>query len=86
MIEEFGFKSQPLLELAKIVRGADTARPDLTPQSEGLLAASLGYSRISRRPPAARGSDGALRRLLSLVSGRQRRDPQLAQYKTKGLT
>ena len=29
-------------------RGADTARPDLTPQSEGLLAASLGYSRMYR--------------------------------------
>jgi hypothetical protein len=48
MIEEFGLKSAPLLQLAKIVRGADTARPDLTPQSEGLLAASLGYSRMYR--------------------------------------
>jgi rhodanese-related sulfurtransferase len=48
MIEEFGLKSDALLQLAKIVRGADTARPDLTPQSEGLLAASLGYSRMYR--------------------------------------
>ena len=48
MIEEFALKSAPLLQLAKIVRGADTARPDLTPQSEGLLAASLGYSRMYR--------------------------------------
>ena len=48
MIEEFGLKSDPLLQLAKIVRGADTARPDLTPQSAGLLAASLGYSRMYR--------------------------------------
>jgi rhodanese-related sulfurtransferase len=48
MIEEFGLKSAPLLQLAKIVRGADTARPDLTHQSEGLLAASLGYSRMYR--------------------------------------
>jgi hypothetical protein len=47
-IEEFALKSAPLLQLAKIVRGADTARPDLTPQSEGLLAASLGYSRMYR--------------------------------------
>ena len=31
-----------------IVRGADTARLDLTPQSAGLLAASLGYSRMFR--------------------------------------
>jgi rhodanese-related sulfurtransferase len=48
MIEEFRLKSDPLLQLAKIVRGADTARPDLTPQSPGLLAASLGYSRMHR--------------------------------------
>ena len=43
-----GSRSEPLLQLAKIVRGADTARPDLTPQSAGLLAASLGYSRMYR--------------------------------------
>ena len=48
MIEEFGLKSDPLLQLAKVVRGADTARPDLAPQSAGLLAASLGYSRMYR--------------------------------------
>ena len=48
MIEEFALKTAPLLQLAKIVRGADTARPDLTPQSAGLLAASLGYSRMYR--------------------------------------
>ena len=33
-----------LHELAKIVRGADTGKPDLTPQSAGLLAISLGLS------------------------------------------
>jgi rhodanese-related sulfurtransferase len=48
MIEELGLKTDPLLQLAKIVRGADTARPDLAPQSAGLLAASLGYSRMHR--------------------------------------
>lgn len=32
--------------LALIVRGADTVRPDLAPESAGLLAASLGYSRM----------------------------------------
>jgi rhodanese-related sulfurtransferase len=32
--------------LAVIVRGADTARPELAPQSAGLLAASLGLSRM----------------------------------------
>ncbi len=34
-----------LQRLAAIVRGADTGRPDLTPQSHGLLAISLGLSR-----------------------------------------
>lgn len=37
---------QPALQqLARIVRGADTARLDLTPQSAGLHALSLGLSR-----------------------------------------
>ena len=35
-----------LLQLAAIVRGADTSRLDLTPQSAGLYAISLGLSRI----------------------------------------
>jgi rhodanese-related sulfurtransferase len=33
-----------LQELARIVRGADTNRPDLAPQSAGLVALSLGLS------------------------------------------
>jgi rhodanese-related sulfurtransferase len=45
MVEEFGLATEPLLRLAAIVRGADTGRPDLTPQSAGLLAVSLGLSR-----------------------------------------
>jgi rhodanese-related sulfurtransferase len=48
MIEEFGLRSEPLAHLAKIIRGADTARLDLAPQAAGLLAASLGYSRMYR--------------------------------------
>ena len=35
-----------LLELAEIVRGADTARLDLAPQAPGLLSISLGLSRL----------------------------------------
>jgi len=34
-----------LAQLAVIVRGADTARPELAPQAAGLLAVSLGLSR-----------------------------------------
>jgi rhodanese-related sulfurtransferase len=48
MIEEFGLESDVLSRLALIVRGADTGRPELTPQSGGLLAASLGFSRMFR--------------------------------------
>ncbi|WP_336488955.1 sulfurtransferase/chromate resistance protein [Methylobacterium nigriterrae] len=46
MIEELGLATPPLLHLATLVRGADTARPDLAPEVAGLLAASLGLSRI----------------------------------------
>jgi rhodanese-related sulfurtransferase len=48
MLEEFALKSEALSRLATVVRGADTARPDLAPQAAGLLAASLGYSRMYR--------------------------------------
>jgi rhodanese-related sulfurtransferase len=46
MVEELGLATPPLLHLARIVRGADTARPELAPEAPGLLAASLGLSRI----------------------------------------
>ncbi|HZH28791.1 MAG TPA: chromate resistance protein ChrB domain-containing protein [Azospirillaceae bacterium] len=46
MIEAFGLRSDALDRLAAIVRGADTARPDLAPEASGLLAASLGLSRL----------------------------------------
>ena len=35
-----------LAQLATIVRGADTSRPDLTPQSPGLLAISQGLKAV----------------------------------------
>lgn len=46
MVEAFGLSTPPLLRLSTIVRGADTARPDLAPEVAGLLAASLGLSRM----------------------------------------
>ncbi len=49
MVEEFGLTALPALtHLARIVRGADTARPDLAPEAAGLLAVSLGLSRMYR--------------------------------------
>ena len=47
MVELFGLTGFPALDrLAVIVRGADTTRPELAPQCAGLLAASLGLSRM----------------------------------------
>ncbi len=46
MLKEFGLRSAALHRLALIVRGADTAKPDLAPEAPGLLAASLGLSRM----------------------------------------
>jgi rhodanese-related sulfurtransferase len=47
MVEEFGLSSiGALSRLAVIVRGADTARTEIAPQAAGLLAASLGLSRM----------------------------------------
>src|SRR5262249_602389 len=47
MVEELGLgKFEALARLAPIVRGADTGRPDLVPEAAGLLAASLGLSRM----------------------------------------
>ena len=47
-LARYGLRDPALAELAVIVRGADTARPDLAPQCAGLLAVSLGLSRLFR--------------------------------------
>jgi len=46
MLKEFGLQSTALQRLAMVVRGADTDRLDLAPQCAGLMAASLGLSRM----------------------------------------
>lgn len=48
MLAEFGLDSSALARLAAIVRGADTDRLDIAPEAAGLLAASLGLSRMYR--------------------------------------
>ena len=48
LLRKYALTDPALHELAVIVRGADTARLDLAPQSAGLLAASLGLSRMYR--------------------------------------
>lgn len=47
-LSKYGLDEPALRQLATIVRGADTGRPDLTAQSAGLLAVSLGLSRVFR--------------------------------------
>ena len=46
LIEEFGIATPTLNRLAAIVRAADTNCIDACPQAAGLLAASLGLSRM----------------------------------------
>lgn len=47
IVKKYGLKDPALLELAKIVRGADTANRALTPESPGLFAVASGFRRIS---------------------------------------
>jgi rhodanese-related sulfurtransferase len=48
MLKLFGLESEPsLARLALIVRGADTARPDLAAEAAGLHAISLGLSALA---------------------------------------
>lgn len=45
-LDAYGLDDPALRQLAVIVRGADTAHLDLTPQSAGLYALSLGLSQL----------------------------------------
>ncbi len=45
-LEEYGLNDPALQQLAHIVRGADTSRLDLAPQSAGLFAISLGLGHV----------------------------------------
>jgi len=46
MLAEFALETPALQTVARIVRGADTNRLDLAPEAAGLLAVSLGLSRL----------------------------------------
>lgn len=46
MVKELGLTTKPLLQLATIVRAADTNQAELAAEAKGLLAASLGLSRM----------------------------------------
>ena len=46
ILDDYALHDETLRELAIVVRGADTGRFDLSPQAAGLLAISLGLSRL----------------------------------------
>jgi hypothetical protein len=48
ILRKYGLTDPALQEIAVIVRGADTEHLELAPQAAGLLAISLGLSRIYR--------------------------------------
>ena len=48
IIKKYGLTDPGLLELAKIVRGADARVPEPPPESAGLEAAALGFRAVAR--------------------------------------
>ncbi len=48
MVREFKLETEPLLRMAEIIRAADTNRHEMAPEAAGLLAFSLGLSRMYR--------------------------------------
>jgi rhodanese-related sulfurtransferase len=48
LLDDFGLHCEPLDRMALVIRGADTDRHDLSPQAAGLLALSVGLSRMYR--------------------------------------
>ncbi|QQG48780.1 MAG: chromate resistance protein [archaeon] len=48
IIKKFVLKDPALLELAKIVRGADAKIPDAPPESAGLEAAAMGFRSLAK--------------------------------------
>ena len=48
IVKKYNLTDPALLELAKIVRGADTANRTLTPESPGLYAYAFGFRQISK--------------------------------------
>ena len=48
VIKKYGLKDPALLELAKIVRGADANIPNMPKESPGLEAAALGFRKTAK--------------------------------------
>lgn len=48
IVRKYGLKDKALLELARIIRGADTTIPDPPPESAGLEAAATGFRAVAK--------------------------------------
>ena len=48
VIRKYGLKDPALIEMAKIVRGADASIPDAPPESAGLEAAAAGFRAVAK--------------------------------------
>lgn len=48
IVHKYGLKDKALLELARIVRGADTTIPGPPPESAGLEAAATGFRAVAK--------------------------------------
>lgn len=48
LLDDFQLHTEPLDRMSTVIRGADTDRHDLAPQAAGLLALSVGLSRMFR--------------------------------------
>lgn len=69
-LKKYQLDEPALQQLAQIVRGADTSRLDLTPQSAGLYAISLGLSNtFTDDHENAAPWPGHVRRPVCLVQG-----------------
>ena len=76
-LKKYALTDPALFDLAVIVRGADTDRLDIAPQSAGLLAISLGLSHIFPGRPCVPGTrPGDLRCPLCLVPAHTKRTTQ----------
>ena len=85
-VQKYGLEKDPaIVTIAAIVRGADTDRHDLTPQSSGLLAISMGLSRTFRRTTTRCCGTASSSTTRSTPGPRaQGRDPQLAARRDEG--
>ena len=77
-IAEYKLSAPGLDKLADIVRGADTSRLDLTPQSAGLFAISLGLSPMHQVVPQPDGRDAQLAAEDGLSHDRHHRETGIA--------